>query len=114
MWAFSRPGELKGGYGTWVEGVREGFFAEVTHAEGEQGKAFLIEYVQGELKRKIKWRLDKLHKKCSRCNFLFVPSANKPHDEKLCRFHPKSVDVSGRFPCCDALQENNPRGCCTS
>mmetsp|Transcript_77027 Transcript_77027/g.121625 ORF Transcript_77027/g.121625 Transcript_77027/m.121625 type:complete len:242 (-) Transcript_77027:58-783(-) len=95
------------GYGNWVNGKRDGFFSLV-----KEGGVYLEEYASGELKRRIKWRRDKLHKKCTRCNALFVASANCT--EKLCRFHWDAVDGDGRFPCCGALQSVNPRGCATS
>merc|ERR1712023_494924 len=80
---------------------------------GKEGGTYLEEYDAGELKRRIKWRRDKLHKTCTRCNALFVPSANSAA-EKFCRFHWDPVDADGRFPCCGALQRVNPRGCALS
>merc|ERR1712023_290173 len=80
---------------------------------GKEGGTYLEEYDAGELKRRIKWRKDKLHKKCTRCTALFVPSANTSA-EKFCRFHWDPVDGDGRFPCCGALQSVNPRGCTVS
>jgi len=108
MWAQCVDGKEQCGYGTWVEGKRNGYFALV-----KEGGVFIEEYANGELKRRIKWRKDKLHLKCIRCNMLFVESANDA-SEKFCRFHPKKSDKDGRFPCCGALQSLNPRGCCTS
>lgn len=62
------------------------------------GGVYLEDYDQGELRKRIKWRRDKLHVACARCFFLannrwrrrvlckggllFVPCANSP-DEKL-------------------------------
>jgi hypothetical protein len=96
------------GYGTWVDGKRDGYFALV-----KEGGVFVEEYAFGELKRRIKWRKDRLHKTCTRCKALFVPSANTSA-EKFCRFHWEAVDADGRFPCCGALQSVNPRGCALS
>lgn len=106
MW-FS-TGQEQCGYGTWVEGKRDGYFAFV-----KEGGVFIDEYAMGELIRRIKWRKDKLHKKCIRCNALFVPAANTSA-EKFCRSHWDAVDADGRFPCCGALQKVNPRGCTLS
>lgn len=108
MWAMSATGQEQCGYGTWVQGVRDGYFALV-----KEGGVYIDEYVQGDLKRRIKWRRDKLHILCSRCNTLFVPSANGAA-EKFCRFHLKRVEADGRYPCCGALETLNPRGCTTS
>eukprot|EP00928_Gymnodinium_smaydae_P065337 TRINITY_DN484_c0_g1_i1.p1 TRINITY_DN484_c0_g1~~TRINITY_DN484_c0_g1_i1.p1 ORF type:complete len:290 (-),score=49.56 TRINITY_DN484_c0_g1_i1:27-842(-) len=108
-WTLASPeaGKEQCGYGTWVDGKRDGFFALV-----KEGGTYVEEYAAGELKRRIKWRKDKLHVKCTRCHSLFVPSANSA--EKLCRFHWNAVDVDGRYPCCGALQAVNPRGCATA
>ena len=32
------------------------------------GGTYIEEYDEGELKRRIKWRKDKLHVKCTRCS----------------------------------------------
>eukprot|EP00930_Biecheleria_cincta_P058513 TRINITY_DN44331_c0_g1_i1.p1 TRINITY_DN44331_c0_g1~~TRINITY_DN44331_c0_g1_i1.p1 ORF type:complete len:225 (+),score=28.20 TRINITY_DN44331_c0_g1_i1:156-830(+) len=106
MWAMAGQGQC--GYGTWVDGKRDGYFALV-----KEGGVYIEEYAQGELKRRIKWRKDKLHVTCTRCNMLFVPSANTS-EEKFCRFHLSKPDYDGRYPCCGALREVNPRGCSTS
>mmetsp|Transcript_98966 Transcript_98966/g.171491 ORF Transcript_98966/g.171491 Transcript_98966/m.171491 type:complete len:263 (-) Transcript_98966:106-894(-) len=108
MWLNVAAGREQCGYGTWVDGKRDGYFALV-----KEGNTYIEEYDFGELKRRIKWRRDKLHTKCVRCNSLFVPSANTPA-EKFCRFHSQKPDHEGRFQCCGALLEVNPRGCCTS
>merc|ERR1719265_1136927 len=93
------------GYGTWVDGKRDGYFALI-----KEGGTYVEEYAGGELKRRIKWRKDRLHTKCKRCSTLFVPSANER--EKLCRFHWNKPDVEGRYACCGALHSYNPQGCC--
>eukprot|EP00927_Polykrikos_kofoidii_P079501 TRINITY_DN76281_c0_g1_i1.p1 TRINITY_DN76281_c0_g1~~TRINITY_DN76281_c0_g1_i1.p1 ORF type:complete len:250 (+),score=33.06 TRINITY_DN76281_c0_g1_i1:138-887(+) len=108
MWLNVAHGAQQCGYGTWLAGKRDGYFALV-----KEGGVFLEEYDMGQLKRRIKWRKDKLHKTCVRCGALFVPSANTSA-EKFCRFHLKQVDIEGRYPCCGALQSVNPRGCTTS
>eukprot|EP00931_Biecheleriopsis_adriatica_P026116 TRINITY_DN1591_c0_g1_i1.p1 TRINITY_DN1591_c0_g1~~TRINITY_DN1591_c0_g1_i1.p1 ORF type:complete len:266 (+),score=55.16 TRINITY_DN1591_c0_g1_i1:36-800(+) len=108
MWSMSAEGQEQCGYGNWVEGKRDGYFALV-----KEGGVYIEEYDRGDLKRRIKWRKDKLHVKCTRCNMLFVPSANTS-EEKFCRFHLNKVEHDGRFPCCGALQSVNPRGCSTS
>eukprot|EP00929_Paragymnodinium_shiwhaense_P111493 TRINITY_DN7960_c0_g1_i1.p1 TRINITY_DN7960_c0_g1~~TRINITY_DN7960_c0_g1_i1.p1 ORF type:complete len:262 (+),score=52.38 TRINITY_DN7960_c0_g1_i1:91-876(+) len=109
FWALASPEEGKEqcGYGTWVDGKRDGYFALV-----KEGGTYVEEYAGGELKRRIKWRKDKLHVKCKRCHMLFVPSANER--EKLCRFHWNKPDVEGRYACCGALHTFNPQGCCTA
>mmetsp|Transcript_38577 Transcript_38577/g.71752 ORF Transcript_38577/g.71752 Transcript_38577/m.71752 type:complete len:238 (-) Transcript_38577:34-747(-) len=108
MWASGAVGKEQIGYGTWTEGKRHGFFALI-----KEGGTFIEEYFEGELKRRIKWRKDKLHVLCARCNMLFVPSANTT-DEKFCRFHLSKPDYDGRYACCGALHSVNPRGCATS
>jgi len=109
MWtlASQTPGEEQCGYGTWIDGKRDGYFALV-----KEGGVYVEDYQDGELKRRIKWRKDKLHVKCTRCNTLFVRSANI--GEKFCRFHWNQPDINGRYPCCGALQSANPRGCATN
>ena len=93
-------------YGTWANGVRVGFFVLC-----KEGAMFIEEYsASGELLRRIKWRRDKLHKKCDRCLTLFIPSANTP-DCSLCRFHPEHPDHNGTYACCGAMKVYNPRGC---
>lgn len=109
MWASSAAGKEQCGYGTWVDGKRDGYFALV-----KEGGVFIEEYDKGILQpKRIKWRRDKLHVLCSRCDFLFVPSANTS-DEKFCRFHPQRPDKDGRLQCCGALESFHPLGCLTS
>ncbi|CAE7359189.1 unnamed protein product [Symbiodinium pilosum] len=108
MWSSTMGGKEQCGYGTWVEGKRHGFFALI-----KEGGTYVEEYDAGELKRRIKWRKDKLHVTCARCGMLFIPSANTA-DEKFCRFHLSKPDYDGRYPCCGALHSVNPRGCATS
>ncbi|CAK9078000.1 unnamed protein product [Durusdinium trenchii] len=95
------PGPVRGG-------KRHGYFALV-----KEGGVYLEDYDHGELKKRIKWRRDKLHVTCARCGLLFVPSANTS-EEKFCRFHLSKPDYDGRYSCCGALHAVNPRGCATS
>mmetsp|Transcript_8940 Transcript_8940/g.23796 ORF Transcript_8940/g.23796 Transcript_8940/m.23796 type:complete len:263 (-) Transcript_8940:83-871(-) len=104
-WASCTPGQEQCGYGAWSGGRRDGFFALV-----KEGGVYLEEYADGELKRRIKWRKDKLHVVCKRCNTLFVPSANT-FEFKTCRYHPSQADYQDKFPCCGAKKAFNPRGC---
>ncbi|CAJ1366640.1 unnamed protein product [Effrenium voratum] len=108
MWSSIVEGKEQCGYGAWVQGKRHGYFALV-----KEGGVYVEDYDMGELKRRIKWRKDKLHLQCARCRMLFVPCANSP-EEKLCRFHLSKPDYDSRYPCCGALHAVNPRGCATS
>lgn len=108
MWASIVDGKEQCGYGTWMQGKRHGFFALV-----KEGGVYLEDYDNGELKKRIKWRRDKLHVTCARCGLLFVPSANTS-EEKFCRFHLSKPDYDARYACCGALHAVNPRGCATS
>merc|ERR1711957_70713 len=54
MWASCAEGKEQCGYGTWVDGKRDGYFALV-----KEGGVFIEEYLVGELARRIKWRKDK-------------------------------------------------------
>merc|ERR1712216_292214 len=90
------------GYGTWLDGKRNGYFGV-----SDKGSLYLEEYSLGELRRRMKWREDRTHVKCSRCNMLFEPKfANNA--ERLCRFHPKPVGEFGHT-CCGSLKGD--RGC---
>mmetsp|Transcript_82483 Transcript_82483/g.163769 ORF Transcript_82483/g.163769 Transcript_82483/m.163769 type:complete len:238 (+) Transcript_82483:87-800(+) len=106
MWINSVPGREQCGYGTWVDGRRDGYFALV-----KEGGTYIEEYDHGDLKRRIKWRKDRLHNVCARCNCLFVESANLP-EFKACRYHPDKPDYDDVFACCGAKKSVNPRGCC--
>jgi len=108
LWVNVREGQEQCGYGTWIDGKRDGYFSLV-----KEGGVYVEEYDMGELRRRIKWRKDKLHVKCTRCNALFVPSANTS-ETKLCRFHPERVNYEGIYPCCGARAVVNPRGCSNS
>ena len=81
-------------YGSWEMGVRVGWFSLV-----KDGGIYLEEYApDGELKRRIKWKKDRSHKRCTRCERLYVPSANT-EDAPSCRYHPDDMDHNGTYGC---------------
>ncbi|KAJ9463118.1 hypothetical protein DIPPA_16047 [Diplonema papillatum] len=93
-------------YGSWHDGNRVGFFAFV-----KQGGIFVEEYsAAGELMRRIKWKRDRLHKQCTRCQRLYTEGANT-ETAPMCRYHPDPPDHNGTFTCCGAMSVYNPLGC---
>eukprot|EP01061_Rhynchopus_euleeides_P043932 TRINITY_DN76796_c0_g1_i1.p1 TRINITY_DN76796_c0_g1~~TRINITY_DN76796_c0_g1_i1.p1 ORF type:complete len:219 (+),score=71.56 TRINITY_DN76796_c0_g1_i1:53-658(+) len=93
-------------YGTWAAGVRVGWFALV-----KGGGIYLEEYdSEGNVLRRIKWKRDKQHVRCSRCEQPFIPSGNT-EDSPMCRHHPDDQDAKGTYQCCGAMAVYNPRGC---
>eukprot|EP01059_Diplonema_ambulator_P023956 TRINITY_DN39646_c0_g1_i1.p1 TRINITY_DN39646_c0_g1~~TRINITY_DN39646_c0_g1_i1.p1 ORF type:complete len:213 (+),score=28.81 TRINITY_DN39646_c0_g1_i1:38-640(+) len=94
-------------YGNFSMGVRQGYFALV-----KDGGIYIEEYAaNGELLRRIKWKRDKMHKVCTRCNRLFSPPANT-EQAPMCRYHPEEADpIKGTYPCCGAMSVYNPLGC---
>jgi len=90
-------------YGVWKDGKRDGVGCSINAA-----RHMLIEtYANGELKSKVKWKIDKEHLQCAHCGGLYMESTNSLE----CRFHPDPVDYDDRYKCCGALTKHNPQGC---
>ena len=90
-------------YGEQVKDKRHGLSCSINKLH----QMLIEQYEHGQLKSKMKWKIDQEHLRCAHCNCLYMEATNKLE----CRYHPDGVDSEDRFTCCGALQKHNPQGC---